>query len=476
VAIPTVQAVGTPNSGTTSGVTYTLPTHQADDILLLFVECSTTAGVSAPSGGWADITNSPRAQGSNVTCLNIFWLRATGSGTTNPTTGAAANHQVGFTVVVRGAITTGNPWDFSPVGTGFGAQSTFSATGGTTTVADCLVMVGIVSNTDTATDEFTSAANASLSSFTEQEQVFVTDGNGGGVACYTGGKASAGATGSTTGNITTTNSYSALTFAIKPATSVTLSASGTIAVVSDLDDSVTMLAVSSGTITVVSTLVGNAQAKAVASGTIPVVSTLVGNAQARAVASGTIPIVSNLVGNATKVPPAAAGTIPVVSGQAGTVTARMVASGTIPVVSALQGTVTAREVASGTIVAVVTLIGDPTKVGAAQAVSGTITLVVTVSGNPTAPEPVVMLRLVLDRGRDEGGLPPDLWYHFSYPFTQTALLLFTDGRVIPTFTLEGPLYRSADAVAGGGYQSIYPSDSWEVDVLTDAGYTLEPVL
>jgi hypothetical protein len=221
MAIPTVAAVGAANHGT-GAVTYTLPSHQADDILLLVVECSDSAGVTAPTadGGWAHVTTSPRAQGSNVTCANVMWKRATSGAMTNPQVPTGPNHQVGAALAVRGAITSGDPWDFTPVGDGGAAQTTVSAAGGTTTVANTLVVVALANNTDTLSNQFTSVVNASLSSFGEQVQSFTTDGNGGGIGVYTGGKAAAGATGTTTGSQPSA-SFAALTLAIKEAAVVT---------------------------------------------------------------------------------------------------------------------------------------------------------------------------------------------------------------------------------------------------------------
>lgn len=219
MTIPVVQAVGTPNHGV-GAVTYAIPAHQADDLLFLFVECSDSVGVTAPSG-WAHITNSPRAQGANVTCNNTMWRRATDGSTTDPSVAGTVNHQVGFVVVVRGGVTTGNPWDFSPVGDGTAGATSQSADGGTTTVADCLVMVGVADNQDTVTNQFSNVANASLSSVTLQQQSFTTDSNGGGIVVITGGKAVAGATGDTTMQTALSCSWSALTFAVKPAPSGT---------------------------------------------------------------------------------------------------------------------------------------------------------------------------------------------------------------------------------------------------------------
>ena len=221
MAAPTVVAVGSPNSGV-NNVTVTLPPHQAGDILLVVAECSESAGISAPSGGWAHITNSPRPQGSNVTCCNVFWLRATGSGTTNPSLPDPGNHIVAFAAVIRGAVSSGNPWDFAPVGDGAAGASSFSADNGTTTVADTLICAVVAGNTDTATDQFSSVSMSGVSGFTEQDQAFTASGNGGGISLYTATRTTAGSPGSCDGTIAGTATWSSLVFAIKPLTDVTV--------------------------------------------------------------------------------------------------------------------------------------------------------------------------------------------------------------------------------------------------------------
>lgn len=215
MAIPTVHAVGAANHGT-GAVTYTLPTHATDDILVLYVECSDSAGVTAPTG-WAHATSSPQAQGSNVTCANVMWKRATSSSETNPQVPTGPNHQIGVAVSYSGCVLSGNPWDLVASAGGGAGQTSISAAAGSTTVVDCLVTYLVVNNTDTTTNQFSSMANSTLSGFTEQAQSFTTDGNGGGVGVYTGGKATAGSTGTLTGS-QPSGSYAWHALALKPDT------------------------------------------------------------------------------------------------------------------------------------------------------------------------------------------------------------------------------------------------------------------
>lgn len=71
------------------------------------------------------------------------------------------------------------------------------------------------------------------------------------------------------------------------------------------------------------------------------------------------------------------------------------------------------------------------------------------------------------------------WFWRHYPFlpqpTQVALLVYPDGRVLETDDLLSDEARNAPFIAGGGYQTILESDSWQAQVLSAAGYELEPV-
>lgn len=221
MAIPTIVGVGADNSGTTGAVTYAWPasyTPTAGDVAYLICETNVTGGLTAPSGGWAHITNSPRAQGSNVVSLSVFELVLAG-GESAPQVPGASDHQSGFVIVFRGCdVSGGSPIDFTPVGSGNAAGSNMSATGGTTTVADCLVVVCSANSTDSASDQYSAISNGSLANLAIQNQAPTTSGNGGGSMVATGEKATAGATGTTTATVAA-GATANLVFALKPATS-----------------------------------------------------------------------------------------------------------------------------------------------------------------------------------------------------------------------------------------------------------------
>jgi len=91
---------------------------------------------------------------------------------------------------------------------------------------------------------------------------------------------------------------------------------------------------------------------------------------------------------------------------------------------------------------------------------------------PTGP----LVRLVLDLGVDDHVRPRHVfWRRYRYPITQSAVLLWRDGRTFRTAQPDDAMYFDADWVAAGGNDSIFHEDDWQVAVLEAAGYTLEAV-
>lgn len=212
---PTISA-GTANTGTTGGVTYTLPTHLIDDILLLATETNVTAGLTAPSG-WSGVAASPRAQGSNVTTVNGFWKRATTASETNPSVPATSDHQTGLPFRIRGGLTSGNPWDASTSGgQTSGTSRTFS--GFNTLTADSLVVYLLAADTDSATDVFgTLNTPSGLTGFAILGSSPTDNGNGGEILVASGVKATAGFVGNLTWTFSVASAWSGIALAFPPA-------------------------------------------------------------------------------------------------------------------------------------------------------------------------------------------------------------------------------------------------------------------
>lgn len=143
--IPTVVAsssIVAAASGTTS--TVTLPTHQADDILVVMAAYNSASALSL-SGSW----NTIDAQNNANLSTALFWMRATGSGTTNPTltssTASSTNGRYAQAFVIRGCNPTGDPFEDATVnGSPTSSTTPATATIDTTDVDRLVVGFGFI--------------------------------------------------------------------------------------------------------------------------------------------------------------------------------------------------------------------------------------------------------------------------------------------------------------------------------------------
>lgn len=219
---PTVVAVGTLAAGATTAVTPPFPAGIAANDILLGVAESVGGENYTPPAGWAHVASdgtavSPVVQGIN-TQLTVIWLRYTGSETA-ASWGDAGNHNMGRIIAIRGCPTVGNPWNVVGVASSATSSTAASFPGATTTVADTLVLEIIATGTDTATGQLATITNANYSSITSQMNNWTTAGTGGGFALLSGVKATPGATGASTGTLTTaaTKAYMTLVMMNAPA-------------------------------------------------------------------------------------------------------------------------------------------------------------------------------------------------------------------------------------------------------------------
>lgn len=124
MAAPTLQAEGALAVVTSGNLAPVIPAHVADDILIVVTSAwhpNSAANMASPAApaGWTRVVDVPHVGGTlqidGIT--NVFWRRATASGTTISITRPAgwdtgtdgAWH--GRAYVIRGCITTGTPWD-----------------------------------------------------------------------------------------------------------------------------------------------------------------------------------------------------------------------------------------------------------------------------------------------------------------------------------------------------------------------------
>lgn len=218
---PTVVNVGAVASGTTA-ITPAFPAGiVANDIILTVAECE---GVTAPGAytlpsGWAHVSTdgtpvSPVLQGTN-TILWVIWRRYDGVFTA-PSLGDSGDHNLGQTIAIRGCPTTGNPWNVVAVASEATSDTSASWPGATTTIADTLVLEIIASSADSATAPLsaTPLTNGNYTSITTQINNGIIAGNGGGIGVVSGIKATAGATGASTGTLAVAGFKALMTLAM----------------------------------------------------------------------------------------------------------------------------------------------------------------------------------------------------------------------------------------------------------------------
>lgn len=193
MTLPTVTPPTSPNSGTTGAVTYALPTYAVGDLFVLPIECGATAGVTPPAG-WAHVTGSPRAQGSNVISLSVLWRRAESLSEVSPTVAGSANHQVSPGIIrVRGGLASGDPWVASA---GNNANSTAaSVVPGSSATPDTVCLAFFASSIDASTDQFGAISSSALGGLTKIAQAGTTNGNGGSITVAQASRSTAGSYG-----------------------------------------------------------------------------------------------------------------------------------------------------------------------------------------------------------------------------------------------------------------------------------------
>lgn len=197
-------------SALTTGATPAMPAHQAGDIILILAmaDANNVAPTLSVAQNFAAVTGASQAHNETGSSLdyggNVFWCRAASGSETAPT---LATVSASITLIFRGVIASGNPWDVVVANDHSGGSSTaVTINGGTTTVADVLLVMLATSTAGSAS--FSGWTNADLTNVTERADVTRDGGTSGtthtfGVA--TGFKASAGAFGATTATCATSS-------------------------------------------------------------------------------------------------------------------------------------------------------------------------------------------------------------------------------------------------------------------------------
>lgn len=205
-------------------LTVNWPTHQTNDVALLFVESAGGEPVTlSTANGFVEVSNSPQATGTttNGTRLHVFWCRATSGSMAAPVIADAGNHVIAIMQTYRNVVTSGNPWDTTGGGTKGSASTTLQVGGITTAVTDTLDVIAVTEDIGDFSAFTSNASNSSLASLTRRADSSDTAGNGGGIAIYTGDLPFQGNTGATTMNLTASVVNAYLEIALKSPTSTT---------------------------------------------------------------------------------------------------------------------------------------------------------------------------------------------------------------------------------------------------------------
>lgn len=204
MALPAYQDKGTAQEGT-GDITVPWPTHAVGDVALLFVE--STGGNTAVLGtanGFVEITGSPVSTGTGTsgTRLTVFWCRATSTSMSSPVVTDPGNHAYGVIITYRNCVESGNPVHQQAEGVNASAGTSVTFPSVTTTQKNCLILLAVTSDVDSASAFCSVPSNANLSSITERQDAGTALGNGGALAVFDGGLVTAGSTGTSSATVT----------------------------------------------------------------------------------------------------------------------------------------------------------------------------------------------------------------------------------------------------------------------------------
>jgi hypothetical protein len=175
---------------------FPLAKPEESNYVFMFVESENTA-VTLQATGWTEAPNSPIINtGTNPTRLTIFYKKVAADADAFCVFDKKGQGSYNIVSQVRGAITTGNPFEAVTSNTGSGTSITIP--GGTTTDTNRLVFQIAGTGRDINGASFSSWANGDLTSVTQRVNNGTTSGNGAGLAIFTGQKSVAGAFGNTT--------------------------------------------------------------------------------------------------------------------------------------------------------------------------------------------------------------------------------------------------------------------------------------
>lgn len=204
MASPYVVAVGS-SVNSTGAPTVGLPPGWIEGDLLFIVASTANQSLGTPST-YDLASNLPAGIGSAGAAggvkLFVFWKRATAS-ESDVALADSGSFTIAQMFAVRGAIASGDPFDVSASTQQTTATTTITYPTVTTSVDDTLILMFAGLDQDAAsTANLGAPTNANLEWLLEFMDRTVTAGAGGGYGVLMGGKATAGATGTTTASLT----------------------------------------------------------------------------------------------------------------------------------------------------------------------------------------------------------------------------------------------------------------------------------
>jgi hypothetical protein len=211
MAAPTVVGVSAANANGIGAITPAFPTSYtavANDVAITFLESESADTVTAPTG-WA-LAPAQTVSTGTTTKLTPIWKRLVG-GDTAPTIADAGDHLIGRMMIVRGCVTSGNPWNNIGGTTELVADATVSIPAIVTSADDCLIVAAFGTGQDIAsTAGATGWANPTLDGLVERMDDWTTSGTGGGFAVATGVSARAGGVAPTTCTLSLASNFKTL--------------------------------------------------------------------------------------------------------------------------------------------------------------------------------------------------------------------------------------------------------------------------
>lgn len=308
MAAPTWIANGTAQSGGAVALTVPWPTHQVDDIALLIMEGVTAPGLGT-ANGFVRVPDAPQITTTVASALDVYWCRATSTSMASPITNAFGNHGHAIIAIFRGCITTGDPWDVTSGGTNNTNDAVISATGDTTTLAECCIVFMATHGSDFATAEYSGEAAANVTSLTERYDAGTATGNGGGIGLWVGERATAGAYGPLTGNLVNNSGDSFISIALKPPAATTHELAATVAGVATVTGNLTRVLQAKATPAGVATVTADLDLIVHLASTVAGVATVTSNLTRVQSFASTIAGIATVTANASQIHQLATSTI-----------------------------------------------------------------------------------------------------------------------------------------------------------------------